>query len=961
MSGTTIDGLPHALSAHAVVAALGSDAAAGLSSGEAERRLDIYGPNTLEERKPVSVLRKLLNQFSDSLVLLLIVAAGISGALWWIERDSPAPLEAFAILAIVLLNAVMGYVQQERADQAAAALRQMTAKYASVKRDGETTQIPATKLVPGDILLVEEGETIAADARLIASAGLQVAEAPLTGESIPVEKSIEPVPAAAELADRVDMLFSGTAATGGHGRAIITATGERTEFGRIAGLLAATKDTRTPLQLELDRVGKWLGAIVIFIATIMIATLYLTRDVSGMAATFQIFILGVALAVAAVPEGLPAIVTVVLSIGVQRMARRNAIVRTLAAVESLGSADIIATDKTGTLTRNEMTLRTMVTASGIARVSGTGYAPSGEVRTEDGQPPAGALQAEVEALLIAGGRANNAALIAGDGRWMIRGDPTEGALVVAARKAGLDADILEKRLPRVAEVPFSSERKLMSTVHRETDGSAVVFTKGAPDVLLGLCTGEWKGGRVGRLERARRDEILQAVEEIAAQGLRPLGLARRSIADACVPAGAADIERDLVFLGLVGIMDPPRDEARAAVEAAHRAGIRPIMITGDHPATARAIAAELGMDRTGAVATGHQIGAMTDDELGALVRRTSIYARVAPEHKLRIVQALQQHGLIVAMTGDGVNDAPALKTADIGVAMGVTGTDVAKAAADIVLADDNFATIVAAIEEGRGIFANIRKFLSYLLSSNIAEVATMFLGLLLAGRIGLSDHADGAFALPLLAVQILWINLITDGAPALALGLDRVGGSVMDRPPRHADEKVITPAMWLRIVASGSLMALGTLGMFDASLPGGLIAGDGSLAYAQTMAFTTLVLFQLLNAVVIHAGSRSVFGGHILANRWLWLALGLSLLLQVGVVEIPLLQAAFSTVPLDAEDWLRCVAVASAIIWVREIGLAAGFLGARLRPTSHRAMQGALESHAAGDRPHSVVRPSKCS
>jgi Ca2+-transporting ATPase len=926
MEGATTTGLPHTQDPDALVRTLGSDAAHGLSSAEAGERLTRFGRNELVRRRPVPAYRKFIAQFASGLVLLLIVAAAISAALWWLERDAPLPYEALAILAIVILNALMGYVQQERADRAAAALRQMTAKYASVVRDGRPGLVLAEELVPGDILVVEEGETIAADARLLDLAGLQVAEAPLTGESIPVAKTLAPLAESALLGDRTNTLFSGTAVTSGHGRAIVTATGARTEIGHIAGLLAATRDTRTPLQSELDRIGKLLGITVLGIAAAMIATLFLTRDVAGMAAIFEIFILGVALAVAAVPEGLPAIVTVVLSIGVQRMARRKAIVRSLAAVETLGSADVIATDKTGTLTRNEMTVRQVVTASGTASIAGIGYTPVGDIMTDGGQPVSGALCREVEALLTAGSCANNAGMRRDEEQWTIRGDPTEAALLVAAGKAGLWHEELQSRLPRTGEVPFTSDRKLMSTVHEASalGHATCVFTKGAPDVLLTLCDRELVGDREAGLSEERRHEILSSVEQLAAQGLRPLGLARRVDDRNDGQCAASAIERNLVFLGLVGIMDPPREEARLAVAAAHHAGIRVIMITGDHPATARAIGTELGIGTGGEVATGSQVSALREDALDELVRTTSIFARVAPEHKLRIVEALRRQCHIVGMTGDGVNDAPALKTADIGIAMGITGTDVAKEAADIVLADDNFATIVAAVEEGRAIFANIRKFLSYLLSSNIAEVMTMFVGVLLAGIIGLSGHADDTLALPLLAVHILWINLVTDGAPALALGLDRVGRSVMDRPPRPAAEAVVTANMWAKIGATGAIMALGTLAMFDGALPGGLIEGSGSIGYAQTMAFTTLVFFQLMNAVATHAEGASIFSRQTLSNKWLWLALSVSLLLQLCVVELAPLQAAFSTVSLSPADWLACAGVASSVLWARELLLLAG-------------------------------------
>ena len=905
-----------------LAAALGTDITRGLSDEEARARLDHYGGNELTTEQRVPGWRRFLEQFQDVLVILLLVATVISAALWALERDAALPYEAIAILAVVLLNATMGYLQESRAEAAVAALRAMSAAEATVIRGGQRRSTPAAELVPGDIMLIEEGDTIAADARLLESASLQTAEAALTGESLPVSKDPAAIDEDVPLGDRENMVFSGTSATYGHGTAVVVATGMRTEMGRIAGLLEATPDEATPLQRELDRTGKWLGLVVVAIAVFMIATIILVEDVRGAAALFDVLILGVALAVAAVPEGLPAIVTAVLSIGVQRMARRNAIVRDLSAVETLGSATVIASDKTGTLTRNEMAVRVIVSASGRVTFEGSGYAPSGAVEREGGGPIDGPLDIELERALAVADRANNAAIHEQDGRWIVEGDPTEGALLVAARKAGLRPEVLDRRLPRVGEVPFSSERKLMSTLHRHTeeDGRGVVLTKGAPDVLLKRCTSELVGDDTRPLTQARRAEILNTNEALAGEALRTLGVARRWLTKEALDEHAARpderVEQDMVFVALIGIIDPPRPEARDAVARARRAGIRPLMITGDHPRTAAVIAQELGISADGRALTGAELEKLAPEERLRAAAEVSVYARVNPEHKLRIVDALQRNGAVVAMTGDGVNDAPALKKADIGVAMGITGTDVSKQAADMVLADDNFASIVAAVEEGRAIFANIRKFLRYLLSSNIGEVLTMFFGVLLAGAIGLEAEGD-AVVLPLLATQILWINLVTDGPPALALGVDPADPGLMEQPPRPTGEGVVTPRMWLGIVFVGVVMATGTLFVLDASLPGGFVEGTGDLRYAQTMAFTTLMLFQIFNVVNARSDERSAFV-RLFTNRWLWLAMAGSVLLQIAVVYVPFLQRAFGTSSLGLRDWLFCAAVASSVLWLRE-------------------------------------------
>jgi Ca2+-transporting ATPase len=896
----------------------------GLSEDEARERVKRYGPNELLAERPVSAWRKFFAQFQDVLVILLLAATAISLALWFYERESTLPYEAIAIFAVVLLNAIMGYVQESRAESAVAALRQMGAAHADVMRDGKRRSIPSAEVVPGDIILIEEGDTIPADARVIQSTALQTAEAALTGESLPVSKDIPPIKDEATLGDRHNMVFSGTAVTYGHGQAVVVATGMETEMGRIAGMLKQAAPEITPLQKELDHTGKLLGLVVVIIAIVMIATIIIVEEVRGFAAIFDVLILGVALAVAAVPEGLPAIVTAVLSLGVQRMARRKAIVRHLAAVETLGSANVIASDKTGTLTKNEMTVRVVVTASGRVTMNGTGYAPEGEVHHDGGKPIDAALRFELVRTLAAADRANNAVLQERDGRWTVQGDPTEGALIVAARKAGLEADALDARFKRISEVPFSSERKLMSTVHTDSERRErlLVFTKGAPDILLASCSQELVGEETRPLTEGRRLEILRTNEELAGEALRTLGCALRS-----VPKDGfrqedidEDIEQQLVFLGLIGMIDPPREEAKTAVARARAAGIRPIMITGDHPRTAAVIARELGIVENGRTVTGTEIEKLSEDALGETVTQVSVYARVNPEHKLRIVRALQRTGAVVAMTGDGVNDAPALKTADIGVAMGITGTDVSKQAADMILADDNFASIVAAVEEGRSIFSNIRKFLRYLLSSNIGEVLTMFFGVLFADQLGLKGEQN-AVVLPIVATQLLWINLVTDGAPALALGIDPADPFVMTKQPRPRSERVITRRMWLGIVFVGVVSAAGTLLVLDASLPGGFIEGTGNMPYGQTMAFTTLVFFSIFTVFNARSDERSAFEG-LFANHWLWAAVALSISLQVLVVYTPFLQKAFSTVGLTAADWLICVSVASSVLWLRELSKA---------------------------------------
>jgi P-type Ca2+ transporter type 2C len=703
-----------------------------------------------------------------------------------------------------------------------------------------------------------------------------------------------------------------------------------TEMGTIARLLGSTEEERTPLQREVDLIGRTLGKAVVVIAVVVVAGILLTSDISDASDAVEVLLVGVSLAVAAVPEGLPAILSVVLALGVQRMARHRAIVKKLSSVETLGSASVICSDKTGTLTRNEMTVVEVVTGSGEVHFTGTGYRPEGAARVDDhdlGADPADEpLEDEVRYVLGGGSLANDAVLQRRDDEWIVQGDPTEAAFLVAERKLGI-TEARRARFERVGEVPFTSERKLMSTLEADAEraGRIAVVTKGAPDVLLARCTHERVGGEVRPLTDERRAAVSATVDRLAEGALRTLAVAYRPLPDdAAALTGDGDVldlealEHELVYLGMVGIIDPPRPEAAVAIAEAQRAGIRIMMITGDHPRTAARIAADLGIVERGApTLSGTEIDALDDDGFRRAVRAVSVYARVAPEHKLRIVDALQADGQIVAMTGDGVNDSPALRSADIGVAMGVTGTDVTKEAADMILADDNFATIVEAVREGRAIFANIRTFLRYLLSSNIGEVLTMFLGVVGAGVLGLTDTGE-TVAVPLLATQILWINLLTDTGPALAMGLDPPPDDVMSRPPRGLTDRVIDRDMQLGIGFVGLVMAVVTLVALDLHLPGGLFEGSADITEARTMAFTTLVLAQLFNCFNARSEHTSAFH-RLFTNPLLWAAIGLSLVLQVAVVHLPFLNDAFDTAPLGLGEWAICAGLASVVLWADEV------------------------------------------
>jgi potassium/sodium efflux P-type ATPase len=904
-----------------VAVELGTDPSRGLGSDEASRRLESYGPNRLEPPEVVPEWLKFLGHFADPLIYLLLGAVVVSVLVWLMEGAEDAPFEAIVILVIVVLNALLGYGQEAKAEQAVAALQRMAAPTAGVLRDGRVERIDAAEVVPGDVLVLAEGDAVAADARLVEAAALSVSEASLTGESEAVAKNVHTLPAQAGLPDRVNMVFQGTSVTRGRGRAVVTATGMSTEMGTIARLLEATPEIKTPLQREVDHIGRLLGIAVLAIAAVVVTAILLTSDIEEPSDLVDVLLVGVSLAVAAVPEGLPAILSVVLALGVQRMAHRNAIVKRLSSVETLGSASVVCSDKTGTLTRSEMTIVKVVTASGEVELTGTGYLPEGELRVDGKALTDPVLLDEVRFVLGGGSLANDAVLRRDGSEWVIQGDPTEAAFLVAELKAGA-AETRQARFARVGELPFTSERKLMSTLERDAvrDGLIDVVAKGAPDVVLARSTHERVAGQVRELDEGRRAQILASVDRLADLALRTIAVGYRALPDREPPPGEEALERELVFLGLVGMIDPPRPEAKVAVTEATEARVRTVMITGDHPGTAGRIAEQLGIDGDLGhvrVLTGDEIDMLGDDDLRDALRTVSVYARVAPEHKLRIVHALQADGDVVAMTGDGVNDAPALKTADIGVAMGITGTDVTKEAADMILADDNFATIVMAVREGRAIFANIRKFLRFLLSSNTGEVLTMFLGVVLAGVLGLDD-VGGAMAIPLLATQILWINLLTDTGPALAMGLEPAADDVMMRPPRRPGDRVIDRGMWVGVILVGVVMAGVTLAALDLALPGGLIAGTDDLLTARTMAFTTLVLAQLFNCFNARSDTRSAFR-NLFSNPLLWAAIALSALLQVLVVQTPFFNRLLSTTPLSARNWVVCVVLASIVLWAIEV------------------------------------------
>ncbi|MEW6173652.1 MAG: cation-translocating P-type ATPase [Bacillota bacterium] len=890
----------HSANLGAVLNTLGSNPDSGLSTHQVDKRLIEYGPNTLKERGPKSPWRILWEQLTAVMIIVLIIAAAASVFL----HDYK---DAAAILTIVILNAVLGFVQEYRAEKAMAALKRLATPAVKVRRNGEVQEISAVGLVPGDIFFLEVGGIVPADGRLLEAVNLRVQESVLTGESLPVEKNASFLSEDdLTLGDRLNMVYKGTVVTYGRGIVVTTATGMDTELGRIAEMIQAVEAESTPLQRRMAALGRTLGIIAIVIVAVVV-TLGLLRgeDLKTM------FLTGVSLAVAAVPEGLPAAVTIALALGAQRMLRRRALIRKLPAVETLGLVTKICSDKTGTLTENRMVVTTLALPAEEApgRIRDIDLPAEGQVLPDE------LLSPIALGLLTAGALCNDALLSFNEkeDRHSYIGDPTEGALVVAAARTGMQKADLETFMPRVAEIPFTSERKRMTTIHRMIENrskalsyvypwqseSFVSFSKGATGSILEICEKVWVDGSAQPMNKNRRDWIVEANNRLSGSGLRVLGVAFRNLGSLPATAQEEEIERDFIFLGLIGMMDPPRQEAKEAVAVCRRSGIDPVMITGDHPLTALAIARELGITEKQKVITGQELEKLTPGELTEMVEDAAVYARVSPEHKLKIVEAFKLKGHVVAMTGDGVNDAPALKKADIGIAMGITGTDVSKEAADMVLLDDNFATIVAAAEEGRVIYDNIRKFLKYLMTTNFGEILVLFVGMLTA------------MPVPLAPLQILWINLVTDGLPALALAVEPAEREAMNRPPPDTKKGIFADGLGVHILWVGALMAVVSLGL-------GYWAWQANNNTWQTMLFTTLALSQLGHVMAIRTGKVSLFKAGILSNKPMFGAVVLTVALQITVIYVPWFRDIFGTVPLTAVEMLICFILGSVVFWMVE-------------------------------------------
>ncbi len=882
----------HNLEASDVLIALDSKPD-GLSNEEAQRRLVQFGPNELAAKKKISPWAIFFEQFKNFIIIILLVAVILSAIMGEVA-------DAIVIFVIVLFAAGLGFIQEYRAERAMEALKKMAAPTSSVLRDGKETEVPARELVPGDVILLRTGDKIPADARLVEAVNLKVDEASLTGESIPVEKTSKALSEEISIGDRKNMVFTGTAAVYGRGTAVVTTTGMATEFGKIATMLQEVEKEQTPLQINLDRMGKWI-AISALALCFVLAGIGVMRGHE----ILEMLIWGVSLAVAAVPEALPAVVTISLSLGVQRMVRRHALVRKLPAVETLGCTTFICSDKTGTLTQDQMTIRRIYVGGRLIDVTGVGYEPKGEFHF-GGKAITPGEDAALQKLLQIGSLCNDTSLTSANGVWGIKGDPTEGALVVIAAKAGLWQEELQSQLPRIHEIPFSSETKRMTTVHQTPHGK-IAYSKGAPEIILSSCSYIYTNSQEARLTDAEKNNILSVSHEMADDALRVLGIAYKQLPDAVDTTET--IEQDMVFVGLAGMIDPPREEVKQAVKLCDQAGIKSVMITGDHKLTAVAIAKELGILKGGLALTGADIDNLSDDEFGELVEKIEVYARVSPAHKLRVVEALTKKGHVVAMTGDGVNDAPALKKADIGVAMGITGTDVTKEAADMVLTDDNFASIVAAVEEGRGIFGNIKKYLVYLLSCNVGEILLMATAILFGPLLGLP-----AGVIPLIAIQILYVNLATDGLPAIALSLDPPDPDIMRQKPRPRHQTIFTAPVLRYLTGAGIWTAFVALGVFLWALN----AGKAPLE-AQSMCFVTLILVQFFNAFNCRSLEHSLFKIGITTNRWLLLAIAWECVMLGLVIYLPVLQGPFNTYSLTFTDWVIAILSASTIFIAAEI------------------------------------------
>jgi Ca2+-transporting ATPase len=900
---STLDGPAHTIPVDTVARALDVNPATGLTSAEAQRRLAEHGPNRLAEAKRRPGILRFLDQFRDLLILILLGAAAVS---FIVSGELKTPL---VVLTVVVLNAVIGFVQEQRADASLSALKKMLTSNTRVRRDGQTMSIPTGDVVPGDVVLVEAGDRVPADGRLILAVNLEIDESALTGESQPSVKSTQPI-AGGEVAlgDRTCMAYMNTTVTRGRAELLVTSTGMSTEIGRIAGLLRATDEEKSPLQKQLEGLAHSLAKL----SGVIVAAVIVIDQIRG-AELSDTLNTAVALAVATIPEGLPAVTAVTLAIGVATMARQNAIVKRLASVETLGCTSVICSDKTGTLTLNEMTARRLVIGNIEHTVSGEGYAPVGEI-----SDVAGDAQSVTYNALVGMALCNDAVVRMEEGEWALVGDPTEGALVVLAAKGGVDSAEIRAQHPRLAEVPFDSTLKLMATFHRMalSSGAEVVraFIKGAPDVMINRSSTAIGADGVAQAIVDASSTLLHHNERLAGEGMRVLAVSQRDFTpeawEEFRASGGDPVQllSDLVLLALVGIVDPPRPEAKLAIAEAKAAGIDVKMITGDHASTARAIGGELGLAKEGGAAiTGAELDRMSDEELDRHIDDVSVFARVAPEHKIRLVAALQRKSRVVAMTGDGVNDAPALKKADIGVAMGITGTEVTKEAATMVLTDDNFATIVGAVKRGRAIYDNIVKFVRFQLSTTLG-FALLFLASSISGVAG---------GKPFAAIAVLWVNLIMDGPPAMALGLDKPDRDVMQRKPRPTDERILTTTRWVAISFASVIMAAGTLAVLTLA-PGAEPKVDVPTV-AGTMAFNTFVLFQFFNILNVRSDRHTVFRRETLSNKHLWSALAAVITLQVGVTHWGPMQRLFDTMSISVAQWLVCLATASSVLWFEEL------------------------------------------
>jgi len=868
----------HAESIDETVDALATDRESGLSEDEAGQRLERFGENRLTPQSERTLLRRFFSQFNNLFIYLLLGAGAIAGALGeWLDSG--------VIFGVVLIIVLIGFIQEGRAERALEAVRGMLSAKARVVRDGDSHEIAAEELVPGDVVRLEAGERVPADVRLVRARNLQAQEAALTGESTAVEKGTDPVEEDAELGDRASMAFSGTVVTAGRGRGIVVATGDATEIGRISGMLSEVETLKTPLMRRLDAFTRVLSIGILGLVTVafLIGVLVWGRDWGEM------LLAAVTIAVASIPEGLPAVMTVTLAIGVQTMAGRNAIVRRLPAVETLGSVTIICSDKTGTLTRNEMTAKTVRTAEHDIEVEGVGFEPEGGFLLDDAEFDLGDDPAAME--MVRGGMLCNDGRLHREGdEWKPEGDPTETALIVLAHKAGFDPDEENDDWPRADSIPFASERRYMATLNRDPDDVHFIYVKGAPERVLEMCSREQRGDDTAELDR---DAWSSRADEIAERGQRVLAIARKRIEGETGELEEDEAESDLTLLGLFGLMDPPREEAIEAVATCQRAGIRVKMVTGDHAITAKAIARELGIENADEVLSGRELEDMSDEELRSRAQKADVFARASPEHKLRLVKALQAEGEITAMTGDGVNDAPALKRADIGIAMGQKGTDAAREASAMVLADDNFASIERAVEEGRRVYDNLKKAIQFLLPINAAEASVLLIAILLG------------WALPITPVQVLWVNMVSAVTLGLAFAWQRAEGDLMQRPPRRTDEPLLTGFMLWRVAFVGSLLLLGTGLLFLQEQA----RADSSLEFARTVAVNALVvgeIFYLLSARFFVAPSYTLDG--LFGDRVALLLIGIAIVLQLLFTYAPFMNFLFGTEPLDAEAWMRCIA-----------------------------------------------------